>query len=67
MAHIRPALLYLFLALPVGYLVVLIGFPVVYNLIMSVQEVTIGNIVDFWRPFVGLKNYQQVLADPAFR
>jgi multiple sugar transport system permease protein len=67
MAHVRPALLYLFLALPVGYLLVLVGFPVVYNLVMSIQEVTIGNIVDFWRPFVGLENYQQVLADPVFR
>lgn len=67
MAHIRSSLLYLFLALPVGYLLVLVGFPVVYNLTMSVQEVTIGNIVDFWRPFVGLSNYQQVLADPVFR
>ena len=31
---------------------------------MSVQEVTIGNIVDFWRPFVGLENYRQVHRRP---
>ena len=36
--------------MPVVYLLVLIGFPIVYNLVMSVQEVTLGNIADFWRP-----------------
>jgi multiple sugar transport system permease protein len=59
-------LLYLFLAAPVLFLLALIGFPVVYNLLMSVEDVNIGNIVDLVRPFVGLDNYAQVLADPAF-
>lgn len=66
MGHTRSPLLYLFLAAPVLFLLALIGFPVVYNLLMSVQDVNIGNIVDLLRPFVGLDNYAQVLADPAF-
>jgi multiple sugar transport system permease protein len=47
-------------------LLAMIGFPIVYNLLMSVQEVNIGNIADLARPFVGLDNYAQVIADPIF-
>jgi multiple sugar transport system permease protein len=67
MAHTRSPLLYLFLALPVGYLLVMVGFPIVYNLMMSVQDVTLGNIASLARPYVGLDNYAEALADPAFR
>jgi multiple sugar transport system permease protein len=63
----RHLLLHAFLLLPLLFLVALIGFPIVYNLLMSVQEVNIGNLADLSRPFVGLDNYAQVLADPAFR
>ena len=67
MANVRSPLLYFFLAAPVFYLLALIGFPVVYNVVMSVQEVNLGNIVDFVRPFVGLENYRTVIADPSFQ
>src|SRR6516165_5662095 len=63
----RSPLLYAFLLLPLIFLFALIGFPIVYNLLMSVQEVNIGNLADLSRPFVGLDNYAQVMADPAFR
>ena len=63
----RHLLLHAFLLLPLLFLMALIGFPIVYNLLMSVQEVNIGNLADLARPFVGLDNYAQVLADPAFR
>src|SRR5262245_58702758 len=61
------ALLRVFLLLPVIYLVALIGVPIAYNTAMSVQEVTLGNIADFSRPFVGLENFTAALADPVFR
>ena len=67
MAHKRSLLLSLFLALPVGYLLVLVGFPIIYNLMMSVQDVRLGNIVNLSRPYVGLDNYLTALEDPAFR
>jgi multiple sugar transport system permease protein len=67
MGRNRSTLLYAFLLAPVLFLLALIGFPVLYNLLMSVQEVNIGNLADLARPFVGLDNYAQVLADPAFR
>lgn len=62
----RRRTLYAFLLVPVLFLMALIGFPIVYNLMMSVQEVNIGNLADLVRPFVGLDNYVQVLSDPAF-
>lgn len=63
----RTALLYVFLGVPVAYLLILVGFPIVYNVMMSLQEVNLGNIADFIRPFIGLDNYREVIAEPAFR
>jgi multiple sugar transport system permease protein len=60
-------LLVLFLLLPVVYLLALVGFPVVYNLLMSVQEVNLGNLAELWRPYIGFENYADALADPTFR
>jgi multiple sugar transport system permease protein len=63
----RPVLLYIFLTVPVAYLLALIGFPVAYNVLMSLQDVNLGNINQLSRPFAGLDNYSQVIGDPAFR
>ena len=63
----RSRLLRVFLALPMLYLIAMIGVPILYNLAMSVQEVTLGNIADFARPFVGLDNFSDALTDPVFR
>jgi multiple sugar transport system permease protein len=48
------------------YLVFFVGYPVIYNMIMSVQHVTLGNIRTFARPFVGMDNYTRLIADPLF-
>ncbi len=50
----------------VGFLVVFIGYPIVANLVLSFQEVTLGNIASWDRPFIGLDNYREVIADPVF-
>jgi multiple sugar transport system permease protein len=63
----RSALSYVFLALPVGFLIVMVGVPIAYNTVMSLQEVTLGNIADFRRPFVGLDNFVAALDDSVFR
>ena len=67
MAGSRSVLLYIFLAIPVAYLLAFIGFPVLYNVAMSFQEVNLGNVARFIRPFVGLDNYVAVFDDPSFR
>ena len=56
-----------FLLLPVAYLVGMIGVPIAYNTAMSLQEVNLGNIADFSRPFVGWENFTVALTDPVFR
>ena len=63
----RSPLLFVFLAIPILYLLALVAFPVAYNILMSLQDVTLGNITSFARPFVGLDNYREVLGDPDFR
>jgi multiple sugar transport system permease protein len=63
----RSPLLYVFLAVPLAYLLLLVAFPLAYTIVMSLQEVTLGNIAHFARPFVGLDNYRAALADPDFR
>ncbi len=67
MRRSRSPLLYAFLALPLLYLLALVAFPIAYNVVMSVQDVNLGNIARLSRPFVGLDNYRTVLADPDFR
>lgn len=51
----------------VGFLAFFVGYPIVANLVISVQEVTLGNIASWNRPFIGLDNYREVIADPVFR
>src|SRR5271165_7147568 len=46
----RSPLLYAFLALPLLYLLALVAFPIGYNIAMSVQDVTLGNIARLNRP-----------------
>ena len=48
------------------FLAVFIGYPVIYNLVMSFQEVNVGNLRSMDRPFVGLANYVKLLDDPLF-
>jgi multiple sugar transport system permease protein len=63
----QPGLLYVFLSASMLYLLVFIGLPVIYNLVMSVQDVDLGNIADLARPFIGFENYQAAWEDPSFR
>jgi len=56
----------LMVAATVIYLAVFIGYPVLYNLVMSVQQVNVGNLRSMDRPFVGLSNYAKLVDDPLF-
>lgn len=48
------------------YLLVFVGYPVFYNVVMSFQEVTLGNVGSLQRPWVGLANYERLISDPLF-
>ncbi len=50
----------------VSYLLLFVGYPIIYNIVMSFQEVSVSNVGDFHRPWVGLANYERLLADPLF-
>lgn len=50
--------------LTLGYLLIFSGFPLVYNLVMSFQEVDLFSLATFDRPWVGLDNYREVLGQP---
>lgn len=50
--------------LALGYLVVFSAFPLIYNVVMSMQQVDLFSLASFDRPFVGLQNYREVLSQP---
>lgn len=46
------------------FLLALSGLPLIYNVVMSFQEVDMFNLGTFARPWVGFKNYMVVFARP---
>lgn len=54
------------IGIPLAFLLLLSGLPLVYNVVMSFQSVDMFSLGSFWRPFVGLANYRDVLSQPEF-
>lgn len=48
------------------YLAALVGLPFVFNILLSFQDVNMMNLAQLDRPFVGLRNYQEVFGNPYF-
>ncbi len=48
------------------FLAVMAGLPLIYNVMMSFQQVDMFNLNTFSRPFVGFENYREVVAQPEF-
>lgn len=48
------------------FLIALAGVPLVYNVVMSFQQVDMFNLGTFSRPYVGLENYRAVVNAPEF-
>lgn len=51
-------------AFPLAFLFVMAGLPLLYNIVMSFQEVDMFSLGTFVRPFVGLKNYVDLFRQP---
>ena len=51
-------------AFPLGFLFLMSGLPLIYNLVMSFQEVDMFSLGTFVRPFVGFKNYVALFSQP---
>jgi multiple sugar transport system permease protein len=54
---------YLFVAPALCYMLLLVGYPIVYNLLLSVQDVTVKNINSGKHGIVGLDNYARLLGN----
>lgn len=59
-------LLSVFIAGTLAFLLCFVLYPIVYNLLMSFQQVSVGNLGRIARPWAGLDNYAKVLGDPVF-
>lgn len=54
------------IGIPLGFLIVLSGVPLFYNVVMSFQAVDMFSLGDFLRPLVGFDNYVAVFQQPEF-
>ena len=48
------------------FLLAIAGMPLVYNVLMSFQQVDMFNLNTFSRPYAGLENYEEVVSQPEF-
>ncbi len=51
-------------AFPMVFLLLLSGLPLIYNILMSFQEVDMFSLASIIRPFAGIKNYIWILTRP---
>ena len=57
---------YCFILPAVLYMLVFIGYPIVYNWLISFQDVTATTLASTARDLIGLDNYRNIKADPTF-
>ena len=57
---------YLFVLPAFIYIVVVMGYPLVYNIILSLQNVTVRNLTKGTADFIGFTNYINLFKDPTF-
>lgn len=48
------------------YMLVFVGYPIIYNIVLSLQDVTQKNLISGERHFVALKNYIALFHDNVF-
>ena len=51
-------------AVPLAFLFLLSGLPLLYNVLMSFQEVDMFSMGQLARPFVGFRNYIDLFSQP---
>jgi len=56
----------LLVSITMTFLLAMAGLPLVYNVVMSFQQVDMFNLNTFSRPYVGLDNYREVVSQPEF-
>lgn len=58
---------YCFILPAVIYMLAFIGYPIIYNWIISLQDVTAKTLGSSVREFIGFKNFQTIFSDATFR
>lgn len=54
---------YLFILPAVIFMLIFVGYPIIYNIILSMQDVTVMSVNDKVKTFVGFKNYTYLFKD----
>lgn len=58
---------YLFVLPALIFMLALVGYPIIYNFILSFHDVNVMNFSQPIKPFVGLKNYIEIFKDPTMK
>ncbi|MCD8218014.1 MAG: sugar ABC transporter permease [Clostridiales bacterium] len=48
------------------YMIVFAGYPLIYNLILSLKDTNVTNLTSGTSVFIGLENYRTLFSDPTF-
>ena len=57
---------YLFMLPPLLFVLLILGFPILYTVIMSFQDYTLATLISGKRSFIGMDNYRAVFLSPEF-
>ncbi len=49
------------------YMMIFVGYPIISNIILSIQDVSVRNLVKGQKNFIGLANYIDIFHDEVFR
>lgn len=66
MSNKKDKIGYLFVLPAVIFLIIFVGYPICYNIILSFQNVDLMALNTGVKPFVGLANYKAVFENPVF-
>lgn len=58
---------YLFVFPALIFMLAFVGYPIIYNFILSFRDVNVTTFSNPIKPFVGLKNYIELFQDPTLR
>lgn len=57
---------YVFILPGVIYLLIVVGYPLIYNLVLSFKDVNVKNLSTGTSKFIGLQNYIELFQNPTF-
>lgn len=57
---------YVFIIPAVVYLLLVVGYPLVYNFVLSFKDVNVKNLSSGTSRFIGFQNYMELFQDPTF-